>query len=131
MNLQLDGQPVTLGQLRGIWTEPARVSLGDNARCAINESAAQIQKVLASGKSVYGINTGFGQLAQVGVAQVGVAQIGAGHKERLTPFLVNRFAQGAREVGQIAASAVVRPGARWAAWIRTKNGNYRKSIGPE
>ncbi len=97
MNLHLDAQPVTLGELRAIWAEPARVTLGDNVRCAISESAAQIQKVLAGGKSVYGINTGFGQLAQVRINNNDLA--------KLQENLVRSHAVG---VGPLLPDATVR-----------------------
>ncbi|MDZ7644956.1 MAG: histidine ammonia-lyase [Woeseiaceae bacterium] len=75
MQLQLNGAPVTLDALRAAWTEPTRVVLDDDARCAISESAAQIQKVLAGGQTVYGVNTGFGQLAQERISDADLAKL--------------------------------------------------------
>ena len=54
---------VTLDQLRQLWTgAPARLS--DTALTAIDAAAASVDRIVAGGKTVYGINTGFGLLAQ-------------------------------------------------------------------
>ncbi len=54
---------VTLDQLRDIWNgAPARLS--DEALSAIDAAAASVDRIVAGGKTVYGINTGFGLLAQ-------------------------------------------------------------------
>ena len=54
---------VTLDQLRALWTgTPARLS--DDALTAIDAAAASVDRIVAGGSTVYGINTGFGLLAQ-------------------------------------------------------------------
>jgi histidine ammonia-lyase len=54
---------VTLDQLRLLWSgDPAR--LDDSALAAIDTAAAAVDRIVAAGKTVYGINTGFGLLAQ-------------------------------------------------------------------
>ncbi|MGB5346679.1 MAG: histidine ammonia-lyase [Woeseia sp.] len=97
MKLHLNGQPVTLAELRTVWIEPTRVTIGDDARCRIDESAALVQKVVARGKSVYGVNTGFGQLAQVRISNDDLA--------RLQENLVRSHAVG---VGPLLPDAIVR-----------------------
>jgi histidine ammonia-lyase len=54
---------VSLAELRRIW-DGAPVSLADDAWQAIDASAASVGQILKSGRTVYGINTGFGLLAQ-------------------------------------------------------------------
>lgn len=55
---------VSLGDWRSIWGgSPAR--LNDSAHGAIAESAAAVERIIARGEPVYGINTGFGKLASV------------------------------------------------------------------
>ncbi|MEA1072262.1 histidine ammonia-lyase [Sphingomonas sp. LY160] len=54
---------VTLDQLRDIWTG-APVRLSDHSLDAIDTAAAAVDRIVASGRTVYGINTGFGLLAQ-------------------------------------------------------------------
>jgi histidine ammonia-lyase len=54
---------VTLDTLRELWAgAPARLS--DEALAAIDLAAASVDRIVAGGKTVYGINTGFGLLAQ-------------------------------------------------------------------
>ena len=53
----------TLAELRAVWSG-APVSMGDDAWSAVENSAAMVGHILDSGRTVYGINTGFGLLAQ-------------------------------------------------------------------
>jgi histidine ammonia-lyase len=54
---------VTLAELRAIW-KGAPVRLDDAAWGPIGQSAECVDSILASGRTVYGVNTGFGLLAQ-------------------------------------------------------------------
>jgi histidine ammonia-lyase len=54
---------VALAELRSVWNG-APVRLDDGAWSAIGQSAACVEAILASGRTVYGVNTGFGLLAQ-------------------------------------------------------------------
>lgn len=54
---------LTLNDLRQWWQQPQQLTLHADAAPAIAESAATVASVLAAGKVVYGINTGFGLLA--------------------------------------------------------------------
>ena len=65
MNLTIDNQLVGLPELRAAWRQPLKVSLGNDARRRIAESNELIINVVAAGNEVYGVNTGFGQLANV------------------------------------------------------------------
>ncbi|MCP5090675.1 MAG: histidine ammonia-lyase [Gammaproteobacteria bacterium] len=64
----IDNQLVTLTDLRAAWHDGATVSLGDNARRRIAEAHEFVDEVVAHGDQVYGVNTGFGQLAQVRIS---------------------------------------------------------------
>ena len=75
MNLTIDNQLVTLGVLRSAWQEPLTVSLGNTAKQRIAEANELIDDVLASGEQVYGVNTGFGQLAQVRISDDELAHL--------------------------------------------------------
>ena len=97
MEIELNAQAVTLAELRGAWSEPTRLALGADARCRVEESAAQVQKVLDGGKTVYGVNTGFGQLAQVRISNADL--------RRLQENLVRSHAVG---VGPLLPDATVR-----------------------
>ena len=68
MNLTIDNQLVTLGELRQAWLEPVTVSIGPDAQRCIAESQEFIDDVVAHGDTVYGVNTGFGQMASVRIS---------------------------------------------------------------
>jgi histidine ammonia-lyase len=58
---------VTLADLRAVHAG-APVALADSAWSAIDSAAAAVGRILASGRTVYGVNTGFGLLAQTRIA---------------------------------------------------------------
>ncbi|MDH3352015.1 MAG: histidine ammonia-lyase [Gammaproteobacteria bacterium] len=65
MKLIIENQMVGLAELRSAWRNPVQVSLGADARRRIAESNELIAELVDRGEQVYGVNTGFGQLAQV------------------------------------------------------------------
>lgn len=54
---------LSLAELRQVALQPVRVSLDPSCRAAIEASAAAVAKVITENRVVYGINTGFGLLA--------------------------------------------------------------------
>lgn len=54
---------MTLAELRQVAAQPVHVSLDPSCRAAIDASAAAVAKVITENRVVYGINTGFGLLA--------------------------------------------------------------------
>ena len=77
MNLTINKQLVTLDVLRRVWMEPVTVSLGNEAKRCIAEANELVDDVVASGKQVYGVNTGFGQLASVRISNDELAHLQA------------------------------------------------------
>ncbi len=75
MKLTLANQPVTLSDLRAVWREQTTVVLGEDVRRRIAESQEYIDDVVAHGDQVYGVNTGFGQLAQVRISDDELAHL--------------------------------------------------------
>jgi len=75
MKLTIANQLVTLSDLRAAWREDTTVVLDDDARRRIAESREFINEVLAHGDQVYGVNTGFGQLAQVSISDDELAHL--------------------------------------------------------
>jgi len=75
VNLTINNQLVTLAELRQAWLEPVAVDLGDDARRRIAESNEFIEDVVAHGDTVYGVNTGFGQLASVRIGDEDLARL--------------------------------------------------------
>ncbi len=72
--LVLEPGSVTLDQLRAIWSG-APVELSPDAWSAIDASAAAVARIVASGRTVYGINTGFGLLAQTRIPHERLAEL--------------------------------------------------------
>ena len=68
MNLTIDARPLSLEELRNAWTEDVNVAIGAEAQQRIAAAASVVDSVLASGEQVYGVNTGFGQLAHVRIS---------------------------------------------------------------
>jgi len=75
MNLTIDNQLITLDVLRAAWQMPLSVSLGLHAKRRIAESNELIDDVVAGGDTVYGVNTGFGQLASVRISDSELARL--------------------------------------------------------
>ena len=75
MKLIIDNQLVGLAELRKVWRRPITVEIGNEARCCVAESNELISDILAGGDQVYGVNTGFGQLAQVRISNEDLAQL--------------------------------------------------------
>jgi histidine ammonia-lyase len=60
--------PLTLAQLRAVTEGPVTVSLSETAWSNVEKGAATVAAILAEGRTVYGINTGFGLLANTSIA---------------------------------------------------------------
>jgi histidine ammonia-lyase len=65
---------VTLAELRAIWAG-APVQLAPAAWPAIDSAAACVDAIVASGRTVYGVNTGFGLLAQTRIPADRLAEL--------------------------------------------------------
>lgn len=66
--LTLTPGSLTLTQLRQVWRNPLQLTLDEAAHGAINDSVACVEAIVAEGRTAYGINTGFGLLAQTRIA---------------------------------------------------------------
>ncbi|MEE8345251.1 MAG: histidine ammonia-lyase [Woeseiaceae bacterium] len=75
MKFHIDGQVISLAELRAAWQSPITVTIGKSAAQRIAASNAHIAAVLAGGEQVYGVNTGFGQLAQVRISDDELAHL--------------------------------------------------------
>jgi histidine ammonia-lyase len=75
MKLVIDNQLVTLAMLREVWEGPVTISLGRDAQRRVAEANEMIDEVVAHGDTVYGVNTGFGQLAQVRISKDELAHL--------------------------------------------------------
>lgn len=59
---------LTLEQLRDVYQQPVQLDIDQNAVGAIEASVACVNAIIAEGRTAYGINTGFGLLAQTRIA---------------------------------------------------------------
>jgi histidine ammonia-lyase len=72
--VKLNPEDVTLDELRQLWAGEA-ASLDDAARERIDHAAASIDRIVASGDTVYGVNTGFGSLANTRIPDTRLAEL--------------------------------------------------------
>ncbi|PWT83491.1 MAG: histidine ammonia-lyase [Acidobacteria bacterium] len=63
--LALNGQRLTLKQIADVATGRERVVFAAEARVRVERARAVVDKILADGRTVYGVNTGFGRLSDV------------------------------------------------------------------
>lgn len=59
----IGASPLTLSDLRAVLEAPTSVSLTDRAWAAVDAGAATVAAIIETGQTVYGVNTGFGLLA--------------------------------------------------------------------
>jgi histidine ammonia-lyase len=64
MKLDLTPGHLTLADLRAAWREPVELRLDPGCHAGIDASSATVARVIAEGRTVYGVNTGFGLLAR-------------------------------------------------------------------
>jgi len=63
--LELDGQRLTLEEVARAARGEVRVTLGPAARARMDASRRVVERIVAEGRVVYGVNTGFGKLSDV------------------------------------------------------------------
>ena len=73
--LHLSPGRLTLDLLRSAWTHPVAVNLEPDARARIDAAAATVAGVIAEGRIVYGVNTGFGLLARTHIDAPRLAEL--------------------------------------------------------
>jgi histidine ammonia-lyase len=72
--MKLNPENVTLDELRQLWSGEA-ASLDDAAMARVAAAAASIDRIVASGDTVYGVNTGFGSLANTRIPDDRLAEL--------------------------------------------------------
>ncbi|MGY6268206.1 histidine ammonia-lyase [Achromobacter denitrificans] len=68
MELHLKPGCLSLAELRRVYQEPTRLTLAPEAAGPIDASVACVERIVAQGRTAYGINTGFGLLAATRIA---------------------------------------------------------------
>jgi histidine ammonia-lyase len=71
----LDGNSLTLDDLRAIAVDQAAVSLTDDARARVNAARAVVDTCARGDQPIYGINTGFGNFAEVRIPAGSLAEL--------------------------------------------------------
>ena len=66
--LTLTEERVPLHELRQVWLGPVKVELSDGIETRLRESVQVIDDIVSRGDTVYGVNTGFGLLAQTRIS---------------------------------------------------------------
>ena len=66
---------LTLAQLRSLWDRPKRIAIDAAAKPAVDAAARTVDRVIASGETVYGVNTGFGLLARTRIDDARLAEL--------------------------------------------------------
>lgn len=96
--LVLDGNSLTVSDVVRVARDPeVRITVGPAARQALLGSRRLVERAIASGQTIYGINTGFGKLANVRIAP-----------DKLAQLQTNLLRSHAAGVGQPLAASVVR-----------------------
>jgi histidine ammonia-lyase len=67
--LELNGQRLSLAQISAVASGADHVALANDARTRVEQSRRVVEKIVAEGRTVYGVNTGFGKLSDVSIEQ--------------------------------------------------------------
>ncbi|HEX5604558.1 MAG TPA: histidine ammonia-lyase [Pyrinomonadaceae bacterium] len=73
--LQLSGQQLTLQQIVDIAEGREQVVLADDARVRVEQARRVVQDIVTQGRTVYGVNTGFGTLSDVSIDRADLIQL--------------------------------------------------------
>src|SRR5580658_7156682 len=73
--IELTGNDLTFAQVYDVAIRGEKVSLAGDAVERMKASRAVVERVVASGETAYGINTGFGKLASVRISAEQVRQL--------------------------------------------------------
>ena len=95
--IALAERSITLADATAVLAGPIQVQITAKARTQIERSAATVQRLLATGDAIYGVNTGFGKLAKTRIAAADLNQL-----------QINIVRSHAAGVGEALPAAVVR-----------------------
>ena len=73
--LQLNGQKLTLQQIVDVAEGREGVVLADDARVRVEQARRVVQDIVEQGRTVYGVNTGFGKLSDVSIDRADLIQL--------------------------------------------------------
>ena len=73
--LELQGQQLSLQQIVNVALGREHVTLGADARVRVEQARQVVQNIVSEGRTVYGVNTGFGKLSDVSIAESDLLQL--------------------------------------------------------
>lgn len=73
--LELDGQRLSLDQVAAVAKGEERVALSAAARARVEEAHRVVESIVVAGRTVYGVNTGFGKLSDVHIEPSQLSQL--------------------------------------------------------
>ncbi|HEY0765289.1 MAG TPA: histidine ammonia-lyase [Pyrinomonadaceae bacterium] len=73
--LELNGQQLTLEQIVAVAQRREQVVLAGEARARVEKARVVVQNIVNEGRTVYGVNTGFGKLSDVSIQQSDLSQL--------------------------------------------------------
>jgi len=73
--IQLDGSPLTLQQIVDVANRREQVSLSSEARTRVEAARRVVEDIVSEGRTVYGVNTGFGKLSDVSIEKSELRQL--------------------------------------------------------
>lgn len=73
--IAINGNDLTLTQLYAAVFDATPIALAADARARMQASRAVVERVIAAGQTVYGVNTGFGELAEVRISNDQIRQL--------------------------------------------------------
>jgi len=71
----LDGNPLTLSEIEAVSAHHRLIAIAPEAISRVTRSRHVIESILETGQTVYGVNTGFGKLADVRIPAEHLAQL--------------------------------------------------------
>ena len=78
MTLEISEQPLTLNELRGVGITPVEVVINQTLWDRVALARKSVEKYLQTGQAAYGINTGFGKLATIGIEEAELYKLQTG-----------------------------------------------------
>ena len=73
--LQLNGQSLTIQQIAGVAARREHVALSPEARERVERARQVVEQIVQEGRTVYGVNTGFGKLSDVSIDRSDLRQL--------------------------------------------------------
>jgi histidine ammonia-lyase len=73
--LQLNGQSLTIQQIADVAARRAHVGLSAEARERVERARTVVEQIVDEGRTVYGVNTGFGKLSDVSIDRSDLRQL--------------------------------------------------------